>query len=378
MERDSATLALLLPYSAIAPVAHRFSSRDDVAGDDDDREAAAVREAVGRVEMTVRAEVAAVDLPIEQVLALQPGDVLRLDARADDGVTLFAGAVPVHRALPGRSGGRRAVQVTDAAGRRAMTTDEALVKLGQSTTEAICGVLEMFAPGQITPGEVAVVARRQAPARGHPRPGGGHDGLLRRRRHRRQPLRHDRRGRPQARGGHDGHGSRRDGRRGRALRARAVGRRRGDEPDDGLRRRRDDRGARHRGRDRRCRRRAPSPRPTQAIDAYARTPHATRAAVSVCGEPCRLVQLVPNAFVVRMTRALDELGSELATPDAPGARGAAHGAADGRRAVAGRHLGARRRRAGTRAACPPPRSSASRPARSSSSTARPMSRSTCT
>ena len=32
MDRDSATLALLLPYSAIAPVAHRFSSRDDVGG----------------------------------------------------------------------------------------------------------------------------------------------------------------------------------------------------------------------------------------------------------------------------------------------------------------------------------------------------------
>jgi flagellar motor switch protein FliN len=57
-----------------------------------------------------------------------------------------------------------------------------------------------------------------------------------------------------------------------------------------------------------------------AIDAYARTPHATRAAVSVCGEPCRLVQLVPNAFVVRMTRALDELGAELPAPDGgPGA-----------------------------------------------------------
>jgi flagellar motor switch protein FliM len=75
-----------------------------------------VRAAVGRVEMTVRAEVAAVDLPIEDVLALQPGDVLRLDARADDGVTLFAGAVPMHRAMPGRSGGRRAVQVTERLG----------------------------------------------------------------------------------------------------------------------------------------------------------------------------------------------------------------------------------------------------------------------
>jgi flagellar motor switch protein FliM len=115
MDRDSSTLALLLPFSAIASVAHRFSSRDDLAGEDAGQ-TAAVREAVGRVEMTVRAEVAAVDLPIEEVLALQPGDVLRLDARAEDGVTLFAGAVPVHRALPGRTGGRRAVQVTDSMG----------------------------------------------------------------------------------------------------------------------------------------------------------------------------------------------------------------------------------------------------------------------
>jgi flagellar motor switch protein FliN/FliY len=54
----------------------------------------------------------------------------------------------------------------------------------------------------------------------------------------------------------------------------------------------------------------------QALDAYARTPHAVRATFTVCGEPCRLVQLVPNAFVVRMTTALDELGAEVASPAA--------------------------------------------------------------
>jgi flagellar motor switch protein FliN len=53
---------------------------------------------------------------------------------------------------------------------------------------------------------------------------------------------------------------------------------------------------------------------SEALEVYPRTPHAVRAAFQVCGEPCRLVQLVPNAFVVRMTRALDELGSELAPP----------------------------------------------------------------
>jgi flagellar motor switch protein FliM len=63
--------------------------------------------------MLVRAEVAAIEMPIEQVLALRPGDVLRLDARAEDGVTVFADSVPVHRAQPGRSGTRRAVQIVE-------------------------------------------------------------------------------------------------------------------------------------------------------------------------------------------------------------------------------------------------------------------------
>jgi flagellar motor switch protein FliN/FliY len=35
--------------------------------------------------------------------------------------------------------------------------------------------------------------------------------------------------------------------------------------------------------------------------------------IDVLGHPCRLVQLVPHAFVVRMTRALDDLDAEFAT-----------------------------------------------------------------
>jgi flagellar motor switch protein FliN/FliY len=50
----------------------------------------------------------------------------------------------------------------------------------------------------------------------------------------------------------------------------------------------------------------------ETAGAYPPSPHMVRAAFSVCGEPCRLVQLVPNAFVVRMDRALDELGAETA------------------------------------------------------------------
>jgi flagellar motor switch protein FliN len=69
-----------------------------------------------------------------------------------------------------------------------------------------------------------------------------------------------------------------------------------------------------------------------AVAEYERTPHAVRVVITVCGEQCRLVQLVPNAFVVRMTRALDELGAEYADggPAAAGAPagGPAHAESD--------------------------------------------------
>jgi flagellar motor switch protein FliN/FliY len=45
---------------------------------------------------------------------------------------------------------------------------------------------------------------------------------------------------------------------------------------------------------------------------YEATPHATAVTFRAFGEVFRLIQLVPNAFVVRMARAFDELEAELA------------------------------------------------------------------
>jgi flagellar motor switch protein FliN/FliY len=53
-----------------------------------------------------------------------------------------------------------------------------------------------------------------------------------------------------------------------------------------------------------------------AAEAFDATPHAVSTTFRVCGEDCWLVQLVPNAFVVRMTRALDEQGTEQLSGDA--------------------------------------------------------------
>jgi flagellar motor switch protein FliM len=113
LQGTSATLALLIPWSAIAPIADVFAAREETTGMQNEEDANSVRRAVGKVEMTLRAEVAAVEMPIEAVLNLREGDLLRLNAPATGGVTLFADKVPVHSARPGRSGSRRAVQVTD-------------------------------------------------------------------------------------------------------------------------------------------------------------------------------------------------------------------------------------------------------------------------
>jgi flagellar motor switch protein FliM len=110
--RTSSTLSLLVPYSAIAPVAAAFSQRDGAAAsEENDGTSEAVDNALRGVEITMRAEVSDTQMAVRDVLALKPGDVLRLDGQAAAGVTLFADQVPVHRARPGRSGVKRAAQI---------------------------------------------------------------------------------------------------------------------------------------------------------------------------------------------------------------------------------------------------------------------------
>ena len=231
-----------------------------------------------------------------------------------------------------------------------MSTDDALIRLGQSTSEAITGVLEMFAPGKIDAGDVSVVAGDQNPMESIPVPAVATsvsyvDGVT----------------------GANVFVMTLDG--AKKLAAAMMGMEEPEDPD------------------------APElselelsavseamnqmmasaaiaissvlgteveigtpetktfTEAAQAADAYPHTPHAVRASFSVCGEPCRLVQLVPNAFVVRMTRALDELGSEVAPPEpAPaGAPTARRRSRRSRHALARGHPRARVGRAGPRA-----------------------------
>lgn len=113
IDRHSSTLALLVPWAAIDAVADQVAGRESRPDATDPRIATAVRRAVASAEVVLRAEVAHVELAIDDVLGLQPGDLVRLAAPADAGVLVYAEDVPVHRARPGRSGTRRAVQIAE-------------------------------------------------------------------------------------------------------------------------------------------------------------------------------------------------------------------------------------------------------------------------
>jgi flagellar motor switch protein FliM len=112
LARRSTTLALIVPWVTVAPVAAAFASPDEAAGlSDDPRSAALVRAGLREVAVDLRAEVGETHLALDDVLALRPGDVIKLDAMAGDDAAVYADGVPVHRARAGRSGARRAIQI---------------------------------------------------------------------------------------------------------------------------------------------------------------------------------------------------------------------------------------------------------------------------
>jgi len=105
LEQDSVTsLVVVVPHRAMEQALPRPAAPEPA-------EAEPLRAALASMDVEVRAELPAVELPLEQVLALRPGDVVRLGSRASEGVVLVADGVAVHRALPGRSGDRRAARV---------------------------------------------------------------------------------------------------------------------------------------------------------------------------------------------------------------------------------------------------------------------------
>ena len=70
-----------------------------------------------------------------------------------------------------------------------------------------------------------------------------------------------------------------------------------------------------------------------ALEGHQDAAHLTSAVFTVFGQPCRLIQLVPNAFVMRMTQALDELGAEYLGDQGPATAAESLGLDDSLRGV---------------------------------------------
>ena len=115
--KQSFALAMLIPWIAIEPVVDTISGHTDGRHPEELARSSAMQRAMSPVPVTLRAEVASIDLEVRDILALAPGSVITFGTRAEDGVMLYAENVKLARAQPGSHGPRRAVQICGPEGR---------------------------------------------------------------------------------------------------------------------------------------------------------------------------------------------------------------------------------------------------------------------
>jgi flagellar motor switch protein FliM len=112
INKHSSTLTLMVPWMAIAPVADDIAGREQLAPAPDSPEMREIERAMSGVPITLRAEGAATDMAVRDILALTPGSVVSLGAPADQGVSIYAENIKLGRAYPGANGTKRAIQVS--------------------------------------------------------------------------------------------------------------------------------------------------------------------------------------------------------------------------------------------------------------------------
>jgi flagellar motor switch protein FliM len=135
IDDQPSSISLLLPWSAIEPVAAELLGAEHASSDEDPQEQQAVERGLASAEVQLRAEVGSVRMPIEQMIALTPGSLLALEDRAEDGVALFAEGVPLGRGRPGLSGARRAVKVTSTSAPSTVKRTRASVVAAAASTD---------------------------------------------------------------------------------------------------------------------------------------------------------------------------------------------------------------------------------------------------
>jgi flagellar motor switch protein FliM len=111
IDDTTSTITFVMPHRSVSTVVDRLGHPEFGDADFDESASADVEEAVSGVEVELRAEVGAVELPVEELLRLEPGQIIGLGRSVGQGVLLRADDVTVCAGMPGRNGNRRAVQV---------------------------------------------------------------------------------------------------------------------------------------------------------------------------------------------------------------------------------------------------------------------------
>jgi flagellar motor switch protein FliM len=114
IDGERSGMSLLIPWSAIEPVAGEILGAEGTAHQADPREQQAVQRGLAEAQVLLRAEVGSLQMPVEQMLALTPGTTLALEGRAEDGVALYAEGVALGQGRPGLRGTKRAIKLTSA------------------------------------------------------------------------------------------------------------------------------------------------------------------------------------------------------------------------------------------------------------------------
>lgn len=109
-------MTLCLPWRSIETVAPSLTAHSYFQSQRSGETGESIALGLSDVEIEVRAEVGAVELTIDEVLALEVGDVVRLGVPVEQGVTLFAGDTPTYQVAPGAHRRRLSVQVHDRVG----------------------------------------------------------------------------------------------------------------------------------------------------------------------------------------------------------------------------------------------------------------------
>jgi flagellar motor switch protein FliM len=143
----SAQMSLLIPWSAIGPVAEDIVGGGPPPADAGPHGGRAMHRGLAGAHVQIRAEVGSARMPVQRMLALNPGTLLALEDRAEDGVQLFAEGVPLGRARPGLRGTHRAIKLTapiEPGRAPAMATAAAPRQGGQPTRSALVAEEELL------------------------------------------------------------------------------------------------------------------------------------------------------------------------------------------------------------------------------------------